>query len=817
MSVARCLPSSVSFPPLTVTLSLTLALVGLALGATQSLAGPHAHGALIVHWNEQLVYTDGGDDYCGQSALSACDFAVTRTDPGDGSEAAVLTILAAFPGGSLPELRGATFGIQYDPELSVLDWGACGDFVLPTSGWPGSGEGVALTWNIAQTSWLVECAWFAVSDESLLAASFDVIAHPTQGGKFADDSVPSQLDEVEFYGSFGFLQDGSAPCPPPVEGACCQPLGSCQMLLPDACADAGGIYAGVGTVCDPNPCPQPEGACCRPNGSCFEVEESVCVDAGFIWNGAFTSCIPNPCPPATGACCREDGSCFVVLEEECVQAGFLWRGPLTDCAPNPCPPPTGACCFLDGNCSVMEEMECALSSGIWNGIDSPCAPNPCPQPIGACCLGSGDCAVLIHSECLEAAGTFLGADTVCAPESCPAGGACCFPSGECEVRTAAYCAEDGGSFLGEATVCDPNPCPDPCNARGVAEGASGRILPRPSDSELLFGDSRRSMSGDDGAGPNAGGVLLLHSNPGISYTSDVENYCGQSGEPGCDVAVTSSSSAEPTVIHVLAAFHPASFPRMSAVEFGIDYGFCLSILAWGSCADFEITTAAWPEAGEGTANSWGVTQTSPITEVYWFVVQSNDGILEELRLGPYPGHGANFADDSVPSIVDPVHALGRFGFLQPGEAPCPAQPSACCRPDGSCVLTTFESCNQFGGVFQGDGVACDPNPCPTSIGACCFDDGSCLITSEDSCGSQVGNYQGNGTVCEPNPCPAVPTTGACCVDCGEECIVTNAEECEPIGCYSGDWTTCDPWICGFPIPTEENSWGKIKARYREQR
>ncbi len=82
MSVARCHPRSISLLPLPLPLKLkltgtaALTLVALSLGATRSLAGPHAHGALIVHWNEQLVYTDGVD-YCGLSALSACADAVT--------------------------------------------------------------------------------------------------------------------------------------------------------------------------------------------------------------------------------------------------------------------------------------------------------------------------------------------------------------------------------------------------------------------------------------------------------------------------------------------------------------------------------------------------------------------------------------------------------------------------------------------------------------------------------------------------------------------------------------------------------------------
>ena len=30
------------------------------------------------------------------------------------------------------------------------------------------------------------------------------------------------------------------------------------------------------------------------------------------------------------------------------------------------------------------------------------------------------------------------------------------------------------------------------------------------------------------AGPNEGGTLILHANPGLVFTSDIQNYCGMS-------------------------------------------------------------------------------------------------------------------------------------------------------------------------------------------------------------------------------------------------------------------------------------------------
>jgi hypothetical protein len=41
-------------------------------------------------------------------------------------------------------------------------------------------------------------------------------------------------------------------------GACCAPDGTCTIAAPGDCAAAGGAYAGDGTACAPNPCPQPD-------------------------------------------------------------------------------------------------------------------------------------------------------------------------------------------------------------------------------------------------------------------------------------------------------------------------------------------------------------------------------------------------------------------------------------------------------------------------------------------------------------------------------------------------------------------------------
>ncbi len=71
--------------------------------------------------------------------------------------------------------------------------------------------------------------------------------------------------------------------------------------------------------------------------------------------------------------------------------------------------------------------------------------------------------------------------------------------------------------------------------------------------------------------------------------------------------------------------------------------------------------------------------------------------------------------------------------LPPDESeqePPPPPTGACCYPDGTCVVTTEETC---AGEYQGDDTFCEPNPCPQPEGACCLEDGSCVVTTARAC------------------------------------------------------------------------------------
>lgn len=178
--------------------------------ASPAEAGPHADGVMVLHRNPNVVFS-AGLAYCGESGLASCNDAVTRADV---SSTVVLHALAAFPSENSPRLAGVCYGIQYDvAQIAILEWGHCGGFELHTQDWPGSGEGSCVTWEEAQTGHLTEIAWFAAYSLEGNPSQLALQDHPTGGGNFADDAVPSNIDPIADYGAFGFYVDGILPCP----------------------------------------------------------------------------------------------------------------------------------------------------------------------------------------------------------------------------------------------------------------------------------------------------------------------------------------------------------------------------------------------------------------------------------------------------------------------------------------------------------------------------------------------------------------------------------------------------------------------------
>lgn len=134
---------------------------------------------------------------------------------------------------------------------------------------------------------------------------------------------------------------------------------------------------------------------------------------------------------------------------------------------------------------------------------------------------------------------------------------------------------------------------------------------------------------------------------------------------------------------------------------------------------------------------------------------------------------------------------------------------ACCLPDGNCIQVEPADCT---GTFFGLGSICDGIVC-AQPGACCDPaTGVCTYVLEAAC--PTGWLWIADATCAPiNPCPPPIILGACCDPQGN-CTITSQADCLPPNIWHPEWTTCEPNYCPPPVPTENTTWGKIKANYR---
>lgn len=296
------------------------------------------------------------------------------------------------------------------------------------------------------------------------------------------------------------------------------------------------------------------------------------------------------------------------------------------------------------------------------------------------------------------------------------------------------------------------------------------------------------------AGPNRWGVLVLSESPSV-FTTDTPDFCGTLGVEACDDITVRHDGPSTVLLNVLAAFPYGSSPRLSGVVFGLAYDAAAVFLpAFGSCGDFELPSTNWPGPYEGTAVTWNEAQTTILVEVYWIAAYNyySPG-PQTLALIPHPNQGGLFADDDVPSNIDPIRSFGVFGFDTDGSIECPFAIGACCLRDGSCYLEFEEFCGLIDGHYQGDATVCEPNPCPWPIGQCCFPDGSCDEVLREECESSGGRYSGDGTYCALG-CDG--PRGACCLP-DSTCLVLRWDRCEfdYDGSYLGHGVDCEPSSC----------------------
>ena len=424
----------------------TLLLGPAAMAGVDNLAG----GALITHYVSGIPFsTDApacGDWCCAYAGFEISDPAdeVLRINSGT---AAVWYVLAAW---SEPKIwKGVEFGFgNYvnDPAMfAFVAFGPCfpvDGLELPTAGWPGPNEGMAITVSGADVwsgNWLPVYSFTGYAYDAVGQIPIDV--DPATGViAFVNQQNPPQTYPVDpnadpdFYrGAMGINTEGIRAAPSTVPVAVCCIGTSCVVQTEAGCADLGGEwYPGWGEICDPNPC-DPVRVCCfgTTTLSCGLLTESLCLSrpGPGVWHEEWESCDPDPCK--TAACCNGE-VCTLHTELECVNISGTWLETIEDCDPNPCL--TYVCCVPGQACQNLPEVDClAITGATWHegykcndtGVDC--------DALGACCFETPPyCVMMWEDECHDAhpeiTGEFVPGQIWHPDGNCNEGNPWCAPS-----------------------------------------------------------------------------------------------------------------------------------------------------------------------------------------------------------------------------------------------------------------------------------------------------------------------------------------------------------------------------------------------------
>ena len=116
------------------------------------------------------------------------------------------------------------------------------------------------------------------------------------------------------------------------------------------------------------------------------------------------------------------------------------------------------------------------------------------------------------------------------------------------------------------------------------------------------------------------------------------------------------------------------------------------------------------------------------------------------------GRSLSYSWSSLSSHLDPTNSGAMtLNSLNPGGVG--DDEGACCIST-TCVIGPETTCDNVGGTYYGDGVACSEVDCddtPPVTGACCIGT-NCVIVTSDQCSNAGGTYQGDNSNCGSADC-----------------------------------------------------------------
>ena len=125
----------------------------------------------------------------------------------------------------------------------------------------------------------------------------------------------------------------SLECDQFLNGSCCFEDEMCEDLNEEECADAEGIFLGIGTFCATGGCePDEPGACCIDDlGTCAELDANTCLFADGLFLGIGTTCDLGWCDPNAEFACCLGTECDEITQVDCENAGGQFDGIGTNC------------------------------------------------------------------------------------------------------------------------------------------------------------------------------------------------------------------------------------------------------------------------------------------------------------------------------------------------------------------------------------------------------------------------------------------------------------------------------------------------------
>lgn len=260
-------------------------------------------------------------------------------------------------------------------------------------------------------------------------------------------------------------------------GACCQPDGTCRILLRTRCVTQNGWYRGRASTCTPSACDR-TGACCMPMHVCVIRTVAACQREGGTHQGIRSTCRPqspcfNPSPRVVqlprgtggsdqpGACCMPASStCEILDARSCLANGGSYFGNGSACTAQLCVPAEIACCFGDDLCAVIPQSRCETLRGLPSSDGTACTPATCPAGLGACCMPDDSCRVALADACQAMGGEFGGSDSACAALTCDISStaACCLGDMSCRMLSEVGCRGVRGVHKPVGMTCDGGAC-----------------------------------------------------------------------------------------------------------------------------------------------------------------------------------------------------------------------------------------------------------------------------------------------------------------------------------------------------------------------